>query len=350
MLESTGERLVPHLQRGELIYAEHLARYLLASNLAAGKRVLDAGCGEGYGAALLAAAGAASVVGVDVGEPTIEHARERYGGEFRVADVAELPFDAGSFDLVVCFETIEHVANASEAVSELRRVLADDGVLVISTPNPAEYVVENEFHVREYTPAEFAELLDEHFPERTWLYQHNWLLSAILDEEQFRADEETPLELEIRKTASLEPGRELYAVVVCGRPGSAPTLVGVASGVYEAHELVATVRAAATTHAALQERSEIAERERDGWELRATTAERQRDGWELRATTAERQREGWEERAFEAERQVGEAREQLARTEEAHQRSEETIQNLVGSLSWRITRPLRWIGAHIPFS
>ena len=71
MVESTGERLVPDLQRGELIYAEHLARYFLASQLAAGRRVLDAGCGEGYGTAILAAAGAASVVGVDVDEPTL---------------------------------------------------------------------------------------------------------------------------------------------------------------------------------------------------------------------------------------------------------------------------------------
>ena len=83
-MDPTGERLVPDAQRDQLIYAEHLARYFLASQLAAGRRVLDAGCGEGYGTALLAAAGAASVVGVDVDEPTIEHARERYGGEFQV--------------------------------------------------------------------------------------------------------------------------------------------------------------------------------------------------------------------------------------------------------------------------
>jgi SAM-dependent methyltransferase len=342
MLESTGERIVPDLQRGELIYAEHLGRYFLASQLAGGKRVLDAGCGEGYGTALLAAAGAASVVGVDIDEPTIEYARERYGLEFQVADISKLPFEDAGFDLAVCFETIEHVADAPRAVAELRRVLAADGVLVISTPNPAEYVVENEFHLREYAPAEFAELLDEHFPERAWLYQQNWLLSAILDEEQFGADEETPLDLKLRKTLALGPGRELYSVVVCGAVASTLKQVGVASGVYEAHKLAETVDAAEKARAAWQERSHL--------------AERQREGWELRATTAERQREGWEKRAYEAERQVGEARGQLARTEEALQgsqealqRTDEALQRLVTSLSWRITRPLRWVGARLPF-
>jgi SAM-dependent methyltransferase len=273
---------------------------------------------------------------VDVDEPTIQHARERYAGDFEVADVAQLPFEVDSFDLVVCFETIEHVADAPRAIAELRRVLGDDGLLVISTPNPAEYVAENEFHQREYTPAEFAELLGRHFPERSWLYQHNWLLSAILDEEQFRATEDTPLDVEIRKTAPLEPGRELYSIVVCGATDSELRPVGIASGVYEAHELAETVRATEKVRAAWQERSEL--------------AERQREDWELRATTAERQREAWEERAHEAERQVGEAREQLTRAEEAHGRAQEALENVVASLSWRITRPLRWISARLPFS
>ena len=341
-MDPTGERLVPDAHRGQLIYAEHVARYRFAAQFVSGRRVLDAGCGEGYGTALLASAGAESVVGVDVDEPTIEHARERYGRDFQVADVAELPFEDDSFDVVVCFETIEHLADGSRAVAELRRVLADDGVLVISTPNPAEYVVENEFHVREYTPEEFAELLDGHFPQRTWLYQQNWLLSAILDEDQFRADEATPLELELRKTASLEPGRELYSVVVCSSERSAPKQVAVASDVHEAHELAKAVGSA--------------ESARTAWQERAQLAERQREDWEHRATTAESQREGWEERAQEAERQVGEARDQsaraeeeLRRTEEALRRTEEALQGVLESLSWRVTRPLRWVAGRLPF-
>jgi hypothetical protein len=210
-------------------------------------------------------------------------------------------------------------------------VLADEGILAISTPNPAMYATENEFHVREYTPDELDELLAEHFPERARLYQQNLLLSAILEEGQFRADEETPLELEIRKTAAFEPGRELYSVVVCGASKPALEQVGVASGIYEAHELAGSVRA---------------------WQERSSLAERQRESWEERATTAERQREAWEERAQEAERQVGETRkqleptqEELKRTHEALERTDEALRQLTGSLSWRMTRPVRWLGA-----
>jgi 2-polyprenyl-3-methyl-5-hydroxy-6-metoxy-1,4-benzoquinol methylase len=333
-VDPTGERLVPDVQRDELIYAEHLARYRLAAQYVPGQRVLDAGCGEGYGTALLASAGAAGVVGVDVDEATIEHARERYELDFEVADVAELSFEDGSFDVVVCFETIEHVQDAPRVVAELRRVLSDDGVLVISTPNPSEYVAENEFHVREYPPAEFAEMLAAHFPQRVRLYQHNLLLSAILDEEQIRAGDEFPLDVEVRKTARLEPGRELYSVVVCGSK-AAPHQVAVASGIYEAHDMAGKVRA---------------------WQERSQIAERQRQAWEVRATTAEHQREEWERRAHEAERQVGEAREHAKHMEEALQRTnealravDEALRAVVESLSWRITRPLRWIGARLPF-
>jgi SAM-dependent methyltransferase len=335
-VDPTGERLVPDVQRDELIYAEHVARYRLAAQLASGRRVLDAGCGEGYGTALLASSGAASVVGIDVDEPTIEHARRRYGHEFRAADVAELPFEDESFDLVACFETIEHVASPEKALAELRRVLAGDGLLVISTPNRLEYLVENEFHVREFSPEEFASLLDRHFPQRAWLYQQNWLLSTILDEDGLRASEDGPLEIDVEKTSAWEPGRELYSVVVCGPLDGVLRQVGVMSGVHEAHRLF-------TELSAWQHRSQLSEQQRADWERRATIAESQVEAWQERATTAEGQREAWEERAQEGERQLGETRERLARTEEA-------LQRVLGSFSWRVTRPLRWIAARLPFS
>ena len=126
-LEATGERLVPEAFAGELVLAEHLARYLLAARLAPGRRVLDAASGEGYGTAMLAASGAENVIGVDVDAATVAHARGRYGLDFRVGDVSELPFADGEFDLVVSFETIEHVADPEHALSEFARVLGDQG-------------------------------------------------------------------------------------------------------------------------------------------------------------------------------------------------------------------------------
>jgi SAM-dependent methyltransferase len=331
MLKETGERLLPDRQRDELLYAEHLARYRFAAYFARDRRVLDAGSGEGYGTAILAVAGADSVVGLDVDGEVVSHAREQYRLNFVQGDICELSFEDASLDLIVCFETIEHVSDAPRALAEFRRVLGPEGLLVISTPNSHEYLVDNEFHEREFTSEEFDQLLSKHFPERLRLYQHNWLLSSILDEQQFRTDENAPLELDLAKTLSLEPGRELYTIVVCGPIGQPVRQVAVASGIYEAHRLSADLEA-------WRERSDLAEQQREGWEKRATTAERQREGWEKRATTAERQREGWEDRAREAERQVAETREQLARAEHA-------LKQLVASVSWRITRPLRALGA-----
>jgi 2-polyprenyl-3-methyl-5-hydroxy-6-metoxy-1,4-benzoquinol methylase len=316
MLKATGERLVPDKQREELVYAEHLARYRVAAQFAPGRRVLDAGCGEGYGTALLQSAGASTVVGVDIDEATVKHARERYGLQFLQVDIAALPFQDGSFDIVVCFETIEHVADGSRALSELRRVLTADGLLIISTPNAAEYLVENEFHEREYEPAEFDQLLAEHFAERHWLYQQNWLLSAILDERQLRADGAgEALDVELVKVARAEPGRELYSVVICGPLDQAPQQIAVASGIYEANLMAADVA--------------NAEEQRKAWQERAARAERQREAWEKRAKKAEENAEAWERQAHEVERQVHE----LA----------QAIRAIEASLSWRLTKPLRFV-------
>ena len=308
MLKATGERVIPDLQRGELVYAEHLVRYRLAAQLASGRRVLDAGSGEGYGTAMLASAGATSALGVDVDEEPIAHARERYGQMFERADIASLPFDDESFDLIVCFETIEHLDDDVSALRELRRVLADDGLLIISTPNRDEYLVENEFHKREYAPAEFDALLAEHFAERHWLYQQNWLLSAVLDAETFSAADDTEtVSLDFVKTLGLEPGRELYAVVVCG-PAAETRATGALTGVFEANRMS-------------RELAELVDR-LDAWTERARTAEHLRDVYEERG-------DAWQERAESAERQIGELN--------------DAIRAIESSVSWRITRPLRWL-------
>src|SRR5574340_1074504 len=91
--------------KGQISY-EHWHRYAFCRDLAAGKDVLDVGCGEGDGAALLAAR-ARRVVGVDIDAATVAHAAEKYGGErleFRVGDCASLPFGDAEFEVVVSFE------------------------------------------------------------------------------------------------------------------------------------------------------------------------------------------------------------------------------------------------------
>jgi O-antigen biosynthesis protein len=239
-LRATGERFVPHAQHGELVHAEHLVRYRLAAQLAPSRRVLDVACGEGYGTALLAARGARSAVGVDVDEPTITHARLNHReAEFVLGDVRELPFEDATFELVVSFETIEHVPNAERALVELKRVTAEDGLLLVSTPNKHQYLVENEFHEREFFHEEFLALLHERFDRVQPLLQHNWTTSAVLMPAHAReATGRDSYELELAKVAGIEPGGELYTLALCGsRELPALRPVGVASGVDEAHRL-----------------------------------------------------------------------------------------------------------------
>jgi SAM-dependent methyltransferase len=182
----TGERFVPSCS-GEIAY-EHWHRYAFARRFAAGKRVLDAACGEGYGTALLGAV-AASVVGVDIDIATIDHARVTYGESNRVrffaASCSGLPLPSASFDVVVSFETIEHLeaAEQSDMLSEFARVLAPDGILVISSPNKRLYTdardYVNPFHLQELYRDDLARLLRAHFPAQHWYHQRLAFWSGI---------------------------------------------------------------------------------------------------------------------------------------------------------------------------
>ena len=126
----SGERFVPEAMGGQLIEAEHHARYRHAAQLVAGRSVLDAGCGVGWGSVVLAGAGAARVTGLDIDAAAISDARRRTDAVgFVRGDLADLPFADASFDVVVCYEAIEHVAQPLVVLDELRRVLTADGVL-----------------------------------------------------------------------------------------------------------------------------------------------------------------------------------------------------------------------------
>ena len=183
-LEFTGERFTPECERE--IWYEHFHRYAFAALFSRGARVLDAACGEGYGAALLAAH-AGSVTGVDISADTIGHAKQRYGSvanlEFETADCTRLPFADDAFDLVVSFETLEHLAEQEALLAEFRRVLDPAGFLLLSSPDKAVYSdlegVENEFHVRELYRDELERLVAAEFPARRMLGQKLVFHSAI---------------------------------------------------------------------------------------------------------------------------------------------------------------------------
>ena len=171
LAEFTGERLIP----GEVdidLLNEHMARYHFAVRLARGKRVLDAGCGAGYGSAELADV-AESVTGIDIAPEAVEHARAHYALPnlvFEQASCTLLPYGDGVFDLVVAFEVIEHLADWRAFLQEVRRVLAPAGQLIVSTPNRLYYTESrgvhgvNPFHVHEFDFDEFTGELKQFFP------------------------------------------------------------------------------------------------------------------------------------------------------------------------------------------
>ncbi len=163
----TGERVVPSCS-SQLLY-EHLHRYAIAARLAEGKRVVDIACGEGYGSNLLAAT-AAHVIAIDIAPEVIAHARKKYGRDnltFQVGSCLEIPLDDHTIDLLVSFETIEHIDDHFAFLREIKRVLAPEGTLIISSPDKAEYSdrtgASNPFHKRELYHEEFHLLLRQHF-------------------------------------------------------------------------------------------------------------------------------------------------------------------------------------------
>ena len=170
MFEFTGERLVPGLVDINL-YHEHLSRYLYAVQFAQDKRVLDAGCGTGYGSEELSRV-AESVLAVDVSGEAIEYAREHHSRpnvQFVQGLCTDVAAEDGSFDVVTAFEVIEHLSDWPQFLRECSRLLVPGGVLLVSTPNRSYYaetretVGPNPFHVREFDYVEFGEELGKVF-------------------------------------------------------------------------------------------------------------------------------------------------------------------------------------------
>lgn len=179
MLEFTGERVVPGQVDVDL-WNEHLARYLFAARLARRRRVLDIGCGAGYGSAELAQT-ATSVTGVDISPDAVALAQSSYAApnlKFLAASATSIPFPDSSFGLITCFEVIEHIHDWPALLTEAHRLLSPGGQFIVSTPNKSYYaesraqIGPNPFHVHEFEYDEFTAALGSTFASVT-LYVQN---------------------------------------------------------------------------------------------------------------------------------------------------------------------------------
>ena len=163
-----SERMVPE-HAPPAVFWEHVYRYRFACNFVEFKRVLDIACGEGYGAAALLKAGAASVIGVDICPEVCEQARRKYGLDARAGRANSIPLPSSSIDVVVSFETIEHLDSPGRFLDECCRVLAPGGRLVVSTPNRDFYGGSgsgNPYHCSELSESEIVALIGARF--KTW--------------------------------------------------------------------------------------------------------------------------------------------------------------------------------------
>ena len=222
------ERFVPELMEGEFMEAQHVGRYLWASSAAKDQRVLDAGCGVAYGSTMLAEAGARTVVGVDLAEEVLETVRPRVPSNVRLerADLRDLPFEDGSFELVVCFEVIEHITAQREVVREFARVLSPDGLLLASTPNRAVSAGNNPHHLRELLPEELEGLLGEHFANVELFRQDSWYSSAIFPDTEFMSKGRSASDSwPVGKIAARDPGTEEFTIAA-GSNTALPELGG----------------------------------------------------------------------------------------------------------------------------
>jgi ubiquinone/menaquinone biosynthesis C-methylase UbiE/glycosyltransferase involved in cell wall biosynthesis len=220
-LSYTGERLTSAVS-GQ-IEIEHLHRYLMVRELCSGKDALDVACGEGYGAAMLAQV-ARSVIGVDIHFGAIAHASGAYSREhlrFVVGNAHGLPLAAACFDVVVSFETLEHLSEQEQFLAEVRRVMRPGGLLVISTPDRDIYSEaeeqQNPFHKRELSRAEFAKLLAREFTHVA-LYGQRPVIGSVLIPQSETAAFRQPITFEKLDRDHLERcdglPRALYVVAI----------------------------------------------------------------------------------------------------------------------------------------
>jgi SAM-dependent methyltransferase len=173
------ERFVPELEYETVQGFDHLRRYLLAQQYVRGKYVIDVACGTGYGSAMLLRAGASQVISIDINSAALQYAKKHWGTlRFIVGDAVRLPLPKHCADIVVSFETLEHLTHPEDFLAEVKRVLKLDGRLLLSTPNrlvasPGSSIPHSPYHAFEPTLSELQSLLSS----QGWTIEQSWGMS-----------------------------------------------------------------------------------------------------------------------------------------------------------------------------
>jgi SAM-dependent methyltransferase len=217
------ERIDPKVQGGALVL-DHYGRYAFAAQFVAGKRVLDAACGVGYGSHLLKEAGAAEVIGVDLSGEAIAYAREHYvapGITFHQANAEEMTGVEGLFDIVVSFETLEHLRNPHRFLHTCRQKVHDDALLLFSIPNEADHPPDNPYHLHFFNREHLDALVRDLFPARRILPLYFSLATVICGPSS--ADETArlhPVQSQLIRVDKIPPEAECYLALCSPTPRS----------------------------------------------------------------------------------------------------------------------------------
>jgi SAM-dependent methyltransferase len=322
------ERFVPVQMEGHLIEAEHLARYRWAATIVSGGRVLDAGCGLAYGTKMLAQSGADEVLGVDLAEGVVDMVRADMPDNVRlqVADIRHLPFEDHRFDVIVSFEVLEHLDDPGVALDELTRVLAPDGLLLVSSPNRNVHPQINPHHHHEFLPQEFADELGKRLRNVRMMRQENYVGSAILTDEVFAARREDPVDgLPVYKLVAGAADRETFTLALASNgPLPVPPMVTLLTGTVDlghAFEFFEEQNALLKRHQ--QRIYDLEQQLLDHRELRALLVEAEQDtGVDFQA-------------------RLSEARNEVAELTQRLEGTRQILDDVVNSPSWRLTAPVR---------
>jgi 2-polyprenyl-3-methyl-5-hydroxy-6-metoxy-1,4-benzoquinol methylase len=176
-LKKTGERVIVDEYSGSrsefFIYQCHLATYQFAIPYVKNKKILEFGCGTGYGSNFLSNY-CLDIKAVDISESAIEYAKNKYQNKNlsynKIDDIEQEPlgFEDGTFDVVISFQVIEHIKNDKNYLSELSRVLKKGGVLILATPDKKYRLFPfqkpwNQFHIREYSMLALKDIVSKYF-------------------------------------------------------------------------------------------------------------------------------------------------------------------------------------------